>query len=69
MAGVAMGWWSVEKRTLSWIGQALAVVGFAGSVLVLAQAFGRGEGLHLPALIGVILAMAVFLTARRVGRT
>jgi len=29
----------------------------------------RGEGLHVPSLFGVVLAMAVFLTARRVGRS
>ncbi|GEM_PF-4353062 len=59
----------LEKKTLAWIGQALAVAAFAASVVVMGRAYGQGEGLHVPALFGVILAMAVFLTARRVGRT
>ena len=58
----------LERKTLSWIGQVLAVVGFAASVFVLGGSLVRGEWWHTPALLGVILAMAVFLTARRVGR-
>ncbi|WP_457654471.1 hypothetical protein [Rhodocaloribacter sp.] len=60
---------TLEKKTLAWIGQALAVAGFAASVFVMGRAYVRGEGLHVPALLGVVLAMAVFLTARRVGRS